>query len=185
MPPAIHRKNTAERAVQTWKNNVISGIASLSKQFPISNWYRLIPQCNITLNLMRLCRQNISLSAHTYLHGEFHFDATMMVPPGTKTMVHNKSPTIKSGDLHAFDAWYVGTAMKYYRCYKLVLSKTGAESTPDTVQFNHHIIQTQKITQADRIHKTTTELTKATRNEPSKNTLKHVNAIIKLLTLLK
>ena len=109
----------------------------------------------------------------------------MMVPPGTKTMVHNKSPTRKSGDLHAFEAWYVGPAMKYYRCYKLVLSKTGAESTPDTVQFNHHIFRTPKITQAYRIHKATTELTKAIRNEPFKNTLEHVDEIIKLRTLLQ
>ena len=98
-------------------------------------------------------------------------------------MVHNKSPTRKSWDFHTFDACYVGPAMKHYQCYKLVPEKTGTEITPDTVQFNHHIVQTPKITLADRIHKATTELTKAIRNEPSKNTLEHVDAIIKLRTL--
>ena len=113
-PPTIHRQNAAERAVQTWKNNFIAGIDSLPKELTISNWCRLIPQCNITLNLMQLCRQNRSLSAHTALHGEFHFNATPMVPPGTKTMVHNKYPKIKSWEFHDFDAWYVVPAMKHY-----------------------------------------------------------------------
>ena len=64
-------------------------------------------------------------------------------------------------------------------------ARTGAEITPETVHFNHHIVQTPKITQVDRIHKSTTELTKTIINNPSKNTLKHVNAIIKLRMLLQ
>ena len=63
--------------------------------------------------------------------------------------------------------------------------KTGAESTTNTIQFNHHIFQTPKITKADRIHKETMELTKAIKNEPSENTLEHVNVIIKLRTILQ
>ena len=102
-----------------------------------------------------------------------------------KMMVHNKYPTIKSWDFHAFDAWYVGPVMKHYRCYKVVSEITGAERTLDTVQFNHHIVQTPTITQADIIHKATMELTKSIKNEPSKNTLEHVNAIIKLCMLLQ
>ena len=139
-PPAINGQNAAEQAVRTWKNHFITGIASLPKEFPISNRCRLILQCNTTLNLMRPCRQKISLSAHTALHGDFHFDATPLVPPCTKIMVHNKSQTRKSWDFHAFDALYVGLSMKHYQCYKLVSKKTGVESTPDTVQFNHHIV---------------------------------------------
>ena len=100
-------------------------------------------------------------------------------------MVHNKYQTRKSWNVYAFDVYYVVPAMKHYPCYKVVSSKTGAESTPDTVQFNHHIVQTPTITQADRIHKSTMELTKAIKNELSKNTLEHIDAIINLLTILQ
>ena len=100
-------------------------------------------------------------------------------------MVHNKSQIGKPWDFYDFYAWYVGPAMKHYQCYKVVLEKTGAEITPDTVQFKHHIAQTPKITQADKTHKATTELTKAIRNQPLKNTLQHVDTIIKLCTLLQ
>ena len=43
----------------------------------------------------------------------------------------------------------------------------------------------QKITQADRIHKSTTEWTKVIRNEPSKNNLKHIDTLIKMRMLLQ
>ena len=117
---------------------------------------------------MRPCWQNISLLEHTDLHGELLFEATLMVPPGTKTMVHNKSSTRKSWDFHAYDAWYVGPRHETLPILQSSVGKKVAESTPTTVQFNHHIVQTPKITQADRIHKATTEKTKAIRNEPLK-----------------
>ena len=52
-PPDMHRQNAAERAVRTWKNHFIAILASVNPLFPIANWCRLVPQANITLNLMR------------------------------------------------------------------------------------------------------------------------------------
>jgi hypothetical protein len=40
-PPNIHRTNSAERAIRTWKNHFTAGLASLPVTFPIANWYRL------------------------------------------------------------------------------------------------------------------------------------------------
>ena len=134
---------------------------------------------------MQPYRKNRSLSAHTALHGESHFDATPMVTPGTKTMIHNKYQTRKSWDFHAFYAWCIGTTMKHYRYYRVVSEKTGAEIPHDTVQYTQHIVQKPTITQADRIHKATMELTKSIKNEPSKNTLAHAGAIITLRTILQ
>jgi hypothetical protein len=36
-PPNMHRTNAAEKAIQTWKNHVLSGLASLPADFPISH----------------------------------------------------------------------------------------------------------------------------------------------------
>jgi hypothetical protein len=51
-PPDMHRQNAAECAVCTWKNHFIAILASVNPMFPIANWCRLIPQANITLELM-------------------------------------------------------------------------------------------------------------------------------------
>ena len=35
VPPHVHRQNAAERAIQTWKNHFLAGIATLDPNFPI------------------------------------------------------------------------------------------------------------------------------------------------------
>ena len=94
VPPHLHRRNAAERAIQNFKNHFISGIVSTHKDLPIHLWCRLLPQAIVTLNLLRPSIINPTLSAHAQLHGLFDFNATPFAPPGTKFIVHQK-PTIR------------------------------------------------------------------------------------------
>ena len=68
-PPHIHRRNAAERAIRTWKNHFIAGLASTDKKFPIHLWDCLIPQAVTTLNLLRQSRINPRLSSDAQLNG--------------------------------------------------------------------------------------------------------------------
>jgi hypothetical protein len=63
VPPHTHRRNAAERAIRTFKNHFIAGLCSADTNFPIRLWDRLIPQAEITINLMRASRANPSISA--------------------------------------------------------------------------------------------------------------------------
>ena len=94
VPPHLHRINSAERAIQTFKNHFIAGLASVNKNFPVHLWCRLLPHCLLTLNLLRLSRINPQLSAYSHLHDAFDFNRTPLAPPGTKTIIHNK-PAIR------------------------------------------------------------------------------------------
>ena len=38
VPPHIHRRNAAERAIDTWKNHFIAGLSSIHPEFPILEW---------------------------------------------------------------------------------------------------------------------------------------------------
>ena len=38
MPPHTHRRNLAERAIQTFKNHFKAGLASVNPNFPLSEW---------------------------------------------------------------------------------------------------------------------------------------------------
>jgi hypothetical protein len=51
-PPHCHQRDSAERAIRTWKNHFIAGLASTNKQFPLHLWDQLIPQTVTTLNLL-------------------------------------------------------------------------------------------------------------------------------------
>ena len=82
--PYKHRNNIAERAIQTYKSHFKSGLAAMDPNYPLSEWDRMIPQSNITLNLLRTARVNPKLSAHAYIHGNFNFNATPMPPQEQK-----------------------------------------------------------------------------------------------------
>eukprot|EP00957_Ditylum_brightwellii_P045358 3438217-Ditylum_brightwellii.AAC.1 len=100
----MHWTNAAEKVIQTWKNHFMAGLASLPADFPITHWCRLIIQANLTLNILRPCRQNPALSAQEAIHGTFHFEAPLMAPPGTKCYIHIKPRKRASWGFHAEDA---------------------------------------------------------------------------------
>jgi len=89
-PPHIHRRNAAERAIRTFKNHLIAGLASTDPHFPMYLWSALVPQAVLTLNMLRTSRINPALSAHDHIWGKFDFNATPIVPPGTKLILHEK-----------------------------------------------------------------------------------------------
>ena len=81
--PHIHQRNASERAIRTFKNHFIAGLASTDPNFPLSNWCRLLPQAELTLNLLRASRLNPKISAYAQLEGTFDFTRTPLAPPGT------------------------------------------------------------------------------------------------------
>ena len=89
-PPNVHRRNAAERAIRTFKNHLLADIASTDPKFPIHEWDRLLPQTELTINLLRNSHLNPNLSAYAYIYGIFNFNATPLAPPGTKVVVHIK-----------------------------------------------------------------------------------------------
>eukprot|EP00980_Cylindrotheca_fusiformis_P011053 scaffold2537_cov102-Cylindrotheca_fusiformis.AAC.1 len=44
VPPLVHRRNSAERAIRTFANHFIAGLCSVDKDFPIHLWDHLVPQ---------------------------------------------------------------------------------------------------------------------------------------------
>ena len=51
--PYSHRLNPAERAIQSFKNHLISNLHGCDKQFPVYQWCRILEQCEMTLNMLR------------------------------------------------------------------------------------------------------------------------------------
>jgi hypothetical protein len=78
-PPHIHRRNNAERAIQTFKNHVIAGLCSVDPTFPLKLWDKLLPQATMTLNLLQKSRINPRMSAYAQLR-HFDFNRTHLAP---------------------------------------------------------------------------------------------------------
>eukprot|EP00957_Ditylum_brightwellii_P178443 13592054-Ditylum_brightwellii.AAC.1 len=137
-PPDMHQQYLGERAIQTWKDHFIAGLAGLPKEFLLAYWCGLVPQTNIMLNLMQPCWMNPALSAETVLNGCYNFNATSMAPLGTKVSVHLKPNCRATWGFHALPAWYIGPAMQHYWCYEVMMHGTGAKQFTNTVHFHHH-----------------------------------------------
>jgi hypothetical protein len=134
VPPGIHRRNAAERAIRTFKNHFIAALCSVDKNFPIHLWDQLLPQAEITLNLLRGSRINPKLSAWAQVHGTFDFNRTPLGPPGCRVLAHAKPDKRKTWAPHGLDgSWYVGPALNSYRCYKIWIWETRALCIIDTL----------------------------------------------------
>jgi hypothetical protein len=78
-PPHVHRANAAKRAIRTFKNHFIAGLCSTDKLFPLNLWDQLLPQAEISLNLLRTSRINLKLSAYAQLNGAFDYNITPLM----------------------------------------------------------------------------------------------------------
>ena len=133
--PGSHRRNSAERAIRTWKDHFISGLCSVDKDFPLHLWDRLLPQAELTLNLLRGSRINPKLSSWAQIHGTFDFNRTPLAPPGIRVLVHDKPGDRTTWSPSASDGWYIGPALESYRCFRVWIWETQAARICDTISW--------------------------------------------------
>ena len=158
VPPHIHRRNASKCAICTFKNHFIAGLASTDPNFPLSNWCRLLPQAELTLNLLRASRLNPKLSAYAQLEGTFDFTRTPLAPPGTRIIIHEKPTTRQTWAPHGTDGWYLGPALHHYQCYRVWVPCTHAEHIVDTISFFPKAVPLPELTHKDAVIQAACEL---------------------------
>jgi hypothetical protein len=135
VPPYSHRRNSAERAIRSFKDHLIAGLCYTDKSFPMHLWDRLLPQAVITLNMLRTSRINIELSASTHIDGQYDFNRAPMAPPGTRIIAHEAPSRRRTWAPHGQYGWYIVPALEHYRCYTVYINKTRGKRVAETVDF--------------------------------------------------
>ena len=79
------------------QNYLKAGLAIIDPDYQTTEWDRLIPQAEVTLNLSRASRVNPRLSAYGYIFGKFDFNSTLMAPPGKICVPSQAGPKIYMG----------------------------------------------------------------------------------------
>ena len=142
MPPSNHRRNPAERAIQTFKAHFIAIINGLDRDFPEGGWDLLLPQVNMTLNMLRPCGVNEAHSAYSYMYGTYDFNAHPLAPLGCRAIVHERS--IGNGGKrpswgnHGKIGYYIGPALNSYRVWRFYVPETKGIHETDTAEFFPH-----------------------------------------------
>jgi hypothetical protein len=138
VPPYSHIRNSAERAIRSFKDHLIAGLCSTDKSFPMHLWDIILPQVVITLNMLRTSRINPKLSAATHIFGQYDFNRAPMAPPGTRIIAHETPGRRITWAPHGQDGWYIGPALEHYRCYNVYITKTISKRIVETLIFFPH-----------------------------------------------
>ena len=70
VPPDDHRRNIAERAIQTWKNHFVVVISGTAATLPLHLWCQAIPQAERQLMLFSMSNFNPKISSYAHVYGQ-------------------------------------------------------------------------------------------------------------------
>eukprot|EP00804_Cyclotella_cryptica_P022924 CCRYP_018758-RA/>CCRYP_018758-RA protein AED:0.17 eAED:0.24 QI:0/0/0/1/0.5/0.33/3/0/705 len=150
VPPDIHRRNLAERAIQTFKAHFLSILAGqVFPQLPLgqtSPANRTHPQSTPTI-----MHRTLSISVEYFNNTPFNFDATPLGPCGCPVLIHNKPSKHSSWAFCGRDGFNIGPALSHYRCFQVVDADTKAIVISDTVEFRHTYLSPPSVSYKDRL----------------------------------
>ena len=126
-------------AIKNFKAHFISILAGVDDDFPAYLWDKLLPQAELTLNLLQQSNANPAVSAHAYLFGPFNFNKFPLAPLGCAVQVHVPSNRRILWGLPARKGCYIGCAPDYYRLHTFVDNITKEECVSGAVEFKHKL----------------------------------------------
>eukprot|EP00984_Skeletonema_dohrnii_P010071 scaffold3903_cov156-Skeletonema_dohrnii-CCMP3373.AAC.2 len=111
----------------------------------------LLPQTELTLNLLRQSNAYPTVSAHQALFGTFDYNRQPLAPLGCEVLIHEAAGNRPSWGQHAKKGWSLGTSSEHYRSHIIFVKETNSERIGETVFFKHHYITKPKVTHADLV----------------------------------
>ena len=181
VPPGCHHRNAVEVAIRNFKAHFLRVLASAAEDFPPSLWDRLLPQTEITLNMLRQSNATPTVSAYAHLCGPFDYNKMPLTPMGCAVHeVHEKTDKHGTWAYHSVDGWYLSTSPEHYRTHRCHIKATKSERVSDTVNFSHKNITRPTITHADKVMNAITDCAKAIKDITSPNGTEEMWQLVEL-----
>ena len=89
-----HLRNAAEVAILNFKAQFLRVLTGTAQYFPPSFWDRLLPQDEITINLLRQSNVTSNVLAYSHLISPFNYNKIPPAPMGISLQVHEKTDEI-------------------------------------------------------------------------------------------
>ena len=105
VPKEAHRRNAAEKAIQTGKSHIKSCLAGCDPSFPMHLWDRLLPQIELTCILLRPANANTNVSAYQYLYGNHDYNRMLLHPLGCAIQAFIEPGKRRSREEQSKDGW--------------------------------------------------------------------------------
>ena len=181
VPPGCHQRNTAEVVIRNFKAHFLSILAGVAEDFPMQLWDKLLPQAEITINLLQQSNATPTILAYAHLNGPFDYNKMHLVPMGCNVQVHEKSDTRGTWAFHSVDGWYLNTSPEHYHTHKCHIKHTNSDRFSDTVEFQHKRITNPTVTPADKIIRAISSCINTIQDLPvfkSNNDLRHLHSVL-------
>jgi hypothetical protein len=146
VPPGCHRCNAAEVAICNFKAHFLSVLAGTATSFPSNLWDRLLPQTEITLNLLRQSNATPIISAYAHLCGPFNYNKMPLALMGCEVQIHEKTDKRGTWAYHCIDKWYLNTSKEHYCVHNCHVKAMRSERLSNTVPFKHKHITNPSLT---------------------------------------
>ena len=185
VPPHIHRRNAAERAIHNFKSHFLSILAGVADNFLSHLWDLLLPQTKITLNLLRQASSNPDISSWEAFNGPFSYTHTPLGPLGCRVIIHKKVGARYTWYFRGREGWGVGLAQQHYRCQQMIAKDTKYEQISDTVEFRHQHITQPTLTSDDCVLHGMQNLMGFSKDAPTVACNTQLQAIEDLLSVLR
>ncbi len=114
VPPNNYQRNLAEKAIQMFKDHMVSVLSGCSPTMLMHLWCQLLPQIKCQLLLLCQSKANPNILAYSHMYGHKDYNRHPFVPIGMEALVHDRPHKCHSFAQHCRKAFVLGTSTKHY-----------------------------------------------------------------------
>ena len=111
VPKGQHRRNIAERGIQTWKSHAIGVFSGFPTEAPLFLWDEMLPQIDMQVNLLRFSNVNPTVCSNTVLNGVHDFNRHPLAPLGIDMHMLEHPDKRKTWGVKGKKGTYIGTSL--------------------------------------------------------------------------
>ena len=91
VPVGMHRRKVAVKTTETFKGHSKSILCGVANNFPLNNWDTLLPQAELTFNLLHQSNIAPDVSAQAYTFGPHDLNRMPLEPLVCAVQIHVKT----------------------------------------------------------------------------------------------
>ena len=114
VPTYDHRRNLAEKEIQTCKDHFIGVMIETAESFPVHLWFQTIPQAERQLLLLQQSNMKPQILAYAHVYGPHDYLVAPFVPIGMETLLHDKPKRRGTFAENCRKGFVLGTAFDHY-----------------------------------------------------------------------
>jgi hypothetical protein len=153
VPPNNHCCNLAKKAIQTFKDHMVSVLSRCSPTMTMHLWCQLLPQIKRQLLLLCQSKANPNILAYAHMYGHHDYNCTHLSPSACRPLSMT-NPTSAAHSLSTAEkrsSWVLGTSTEHYWCNKLWSVTMQATRISGVAFFKHKYLTNPTVTPEDRV----------------------------------